>query len=228
MKCGRPPRSRAAVVAAVAGASAAAAAAEQPPALGSPLTRTVALEPVAPAKKRRRLVPLVVAALLLLLLLGAGWWWWSSQSAAPEVVSGPVTSQPAVPPAASPAPTQTRPRSPGLATLRLQGEHDLDQGTLYLYADDKLVDQFSLGSNGQVSGSLRLSADTRTVTVRVRGPAATSPEWVPRGLRKKRKPSSSITFDQKRTLSANLQPGQARTLLVRADRTRGLSVRWSD
>jgi hypothetical protein len=115
-----------------------------------------------------------------------------------------------------------------VATLRLQGEHDLDKGTLYLYADDALVDQFALGSKGQISGSLRLSADTRAVTVRVRGPAATSPEWVPPGLRKKRKPSASITFDQKRTLSANLQPGQARTLYVRAEATRGLTVRWSD
>jgi len=223
LKCGRPPRSRTAVAAAVT---------ETPP-----LTRTVALDAVAPPRKRRWLVPVGVAALLLLLLLlGAGWWWWNGRSAAPEVASEPTATQamaqpppqPVSAPPASPTTGPTRPRPPALATVRLQGEHDLEEGTLYLYADDKLVDQVALGSNGVISGSLRLSADTRAVTVRVRGPAATSPAWVPPGLRKKRKASASITFDQKRTLRASLQPAQARTLFVRADQNRGLTVRWSD
>ncbi len=212
------PRSRAA--AAVAPAASAAA-------IAAPLSATIALEAPVPAplpERRRRWLALLALGVLLFLLLGAGWWlWWRGDSVPEPELASPAT-QPTSAPARSPTTGGGRPTL-AVATVRLQGEHNLDQGTLYVFADDKLVQDFAL-SGSRISASLRLPANTERLRIRVRGTITTGPSgWVPPGQRKKGRSSQSISIEQTESIRAGLRAGGVHTLDVRIDRD-DLSLRW--
>jgi len=231
LKHGRAPRSRAAamVPANVAGAAVPATASAS---AGASVAQTVVLPP----PRKRRWPWLAALAVLLLLVAGLVWWQLGpapSQAtlpadttptvAAPPPVPAPVTARPTAAPAQPPA-RQPTPSTPvaGWAAVQIRGTSNLGRATLYVLADGKQVDQYGL-SGETIAGNLRLSTETRGLTVRVRSSSLSG--RVPPGQRKK---ARSLTFDQTRSIAARLKPGATYTLMIDADRNRGLNLRWAD
>jgi serine/threonine-protein kinase len=244
LKHGRPPRSQA-------GAAVAAGTGALPTQTSAPTaaaTTAVAETVVLPRKEKRRWPWVALVAVLLLASVG-GWWLGTSSGGEPPP---PATATPAAttplpapaktPPPTTPAPTQstvterpattdTQTRQPaptppapvaGWAAVQVRGTHNLDRATLYVFADGKQIDQYGL-SGSSIAGSLRLSTNTQVISVRVRSSSISG--RVPPGQRKKRR---NLSFDQTQSIRARLKAGATHTLVVDANRNRGVSLRWAD
>ena len=207
----RPPRSRAGAAVAT----------------PSPAAATIAMPAQVPTRRRRWLLPV---ALLALLLFGVGVaaWWWLGRSEPAQPDSTVSTPAPATRPSTTaPRTTTTRPAAASVATLRLRGSHSFDQGTLYVYADQKLLAEIPL-EGSSISGNFRVPSDTATIGVRMKATTRTGGGggWVPPGQRKKKGGSSVRQFDEQASIRARFAPGQARTLEIRA--ANDITLRWTD
>jgi serine/threonine-protein kinase len=222
LKSGQAPRSRAGAVVVVAGAGVVPAPATVDAASASTaIAETVVLPP---PRKRRWPWAAAAVAVLLLLLVGA-WWRGSSGGGEPPIPAATAPATTRTPPATrqtkQPTSTSSTPVA-GWAAVQIRGAHNLDRATLYVFADNKQVDQYGL-SGDSIAGSLRLSATTRVISVRVRSSSISG--RIPPGQRKKRR---NLTFDQTQSIRAQLKAGATHTLIVDANRNRGVSLRWAD
>ena len=208
----RPPRSRGSAMVAAA-----------------PLAATIAMPAAVTEKRRRWILPVAVVAVLLIGLALAAWWWLSrSAPVEPETqVSAPAPAPRTSAPAPRTAPT--RPATVSVSTLRLRGSHSFDSGTLYVYADGKFLTELLLESSG-ISGNLRVPSDTTTIGVRIKAMTRSGGAggWVPPGQRRKKSSGGATVrqFDEQASIRARFEPGQSRTLEIRA--RDDIQLRWTD
>ena len=216
---GRPPRSRARF--GRAGARAVAAAA--------PLAATIAMPAAVTEKRRRWILPVAVVAVLLIGLALAAWWWLSRS--APVEPETQVSARAPAPRTSAPAPrtAPTRPATVSVSTLRLRGSHKFDSGTLYVYADGKFLSELPLVGE-EISGNLRVPSDTSTIGVRIKAMTRSGGAggWVPPGQRRKKSSGGATVrqFDDQASIRARFEPGQSRTLEIRAGND--IELRWID
>lgn len=126
-----------------------------------------------------------------------------------------------------PRQAEQRSRAGATATLRLTGEHNFESGTLYVYADEKLLQELRLSGHtlkrkgarigaGKISASFPISAGEHTISIRIKAPAD--------------------DFDQIKFIEGSFESDQTRTLEVSLGKigrwvgigelTRNLTLRW--
>ena len=114
-----------------------------------------------------------------------------------------------------------------MSTLRLRGSHSFDSGTVYVYADGKLLTELPLESGG-FSGNLRVPSNSASIGIRIKATSSSGGGgWVPPGQKKKKgRTSSAQQFDEQASIRARFEPGRSRTLEIRAGND--IELRWID